>query len=220
MQIGQVVEIQQDLVKTNTDTFNCKNIVVCAGGFSRELLQNSGIPVQVYFTHAEVIKTPPVNFSLNTLIMPAILSRSQLEAKSSQNDKLWNDDNQLGWILDIGAVQFQDNSLCLGQISYVNTNPHVDIDSTKSEAALRDSIGRVLPKLKDVGGTWHNCLVSFSKDNLPVIGNVPQSENIKVFSGFSNPLVFIPPLARRFANYLTGNEDEIINHFSPQRFNQ
>ncbi|MGB3650659.1 MAG: FAD-binding oxidoreductase, partial [Rivularia sp. (in: cyanobacteria)] len=52
MQISQVLEIQQQglLVKTNTDTFNCKNIVVCAGGFSRQLLQKSGIPIQLYFT--------------------------------------------------------------------------------------------------------------------------------------------------------------------------
>ena len=62
-------------------------------------------------------------------------------------------------------------------------------------------------------------MVSFSKDNLPLIGTVPQGNNIHVFSGFSTPLVIIPPLARRFANYLAGNEDEKINNFSPQRFN-
>ncbi|MGB6301787.1 MAG: FAD-binding oxidoreductase [Rivularia sp. (in: cyanobacteria)] len=219
MQISQVLEIQQQdlLVKTNTDTFNCKNIVVCAGGFSRKLLETSGIPIQVYFTHAEIIETPPVDLRLNTLIMPANLQRSQLEAESSKNDKLWFDNNQLGWVLDVGAVQFEDNSLRLGQISFVNTNPDADSDSVKSEAALRENIGKVLPNLKNVEGNWHHCLVSFSRDNLPVVGTVSQN-NIHVFSGFSNPLVFIPPLARRFANYLTGNEDEIINNLSPQRF--
>ena len=56
--------------------------MVCAGGFSRKLLQTSGIPIQVYFTHAEIIETPPVDLKLNTLIMPANLKRSQLEAEA------------------------------------------------------------------------------------------------------------------------------------------
>ncbi|BAY86194.1 hypothetical protein NIES267_57000 [Calothrix parasitica NIES-267] len=220
MQISQVLEIQQESlsVTTNTDTFNCKNIVVCAGGLSRKLLQTSGIPIQLYFTHAEIIETPPVDLKLHTLIMPANLQRPQLEAESTTNDKLWDKNNQLGWILDVGAVQFKNQSLCLGQISYINTNPHADLDSIKSEAALRENIGKVLPDLENITGNWHHCLVTFSKDNLPLVGKVPQSNNIHVFSGFSNPLVIIPPLARRFANYLTGNENEIINSLSPKRF--
>ena len=220
MQISQVLEIQQQdlLVKTNTDTFSCKNIVVCAGGFSRQLLQKSGIPIQLYFTHAEMIETPPVDFRLNTLIMPANLQRSQLEADSTKNDKLWNENNQLGWILDVGAVQFKNNNLRLGQISYINTNPDADVDFTKSEAALRENIGKVLPRLENVSGNWHHCLVTFSQDNLPLIGAVTTDKNIHVFSGFSNPLVTIPPLARRFASYLAGNKDDIISKCSPQRF--
>ncbi len=219
MQISQVLEIEQELlVKTNTDTFSCKNVVVCAGGFSRKLLQTSGIPIQVYFTHAEIIETPPVDLKLNTLIMPVNLKRSQLEAEASENDQLWDETNKLGWILDLGAVQFKDNSLCLGQISFVNTNPDADFDAEKSEAVLRENICKILPELENIKGTCHHCLVTFSKDNLPLIGKVTQSNNIHVFSGFSNPLVFIPPLARRFANYLAGNEDEIIAELSPQRF--
>jgi len=219
MQISQVLEIQQEnsSVKTNTDTFNCQNIVVCAGGFSRKLLQTSGISIQTYFTHAEIIQTPPVDLKLHTLIMPANLQRPQLEAESSQNDKLWDENNQLGWILDVGAVQFKNKSLCLGQISYINTNPDAGLDSVKSEAILRENIGKILPDLENVAGNWHHCLVSFSKDNLPLVGTVPQSKNIHIFSGFSNPLVIIPPLARRLANYLLGNEDEILNNLSPQR---
>lgn len=219
MLIAEVLEIEQELlVKTNTDTFSCKNVVVCAGGFSRKLLQTSGIPIQVYFTHAEIIETPPVDLKLNTLIMPANLKRSQLEADTSKNDKLWDETNKLGWILDLGAVQFKDNSLCLGQISFVNTNPQADLDSEKSEAVLRENIGKILPELENIKGTCHHCLVTFSKDNLPLIGTVTQSNNIHIFSGFSNPLVFIPPLARRFANYLAGNDDDIIARFSPERF--
>lgn len=221
MQISKVLELEQKdlLVKTNTDKFNCKNIILCAGGFSRQLLKTSGISIQVYFTHAEIIETPPVDFVLHTLIMPANLQRPQLETESTKHDRLWNEnDNQLGWILDVGAVQFQDGSLRLGQISYVNPNPQADLNSVKSEVALRKNIGNLLPKLKNISAIPNHCLVSFSKDNLPLIGTASQSSNIYLFSGFSNPLVLIPPLARRFANYLAGNEDNIIPIFSPQRF--
>ncbi|MEB3219280.1 MAG: FAD-binding oxidoreductase [Nostocales cyanobacterium 94392] len=221
MQISQVLEIQQNnlSVKTNNDIFHCQNIVVCAGGFSRQLLQISGIPIQIYFTHAEIIETPPVDLQLHTLIMPAKLQRSQLEAESTKDDELWHESNhQLGWILDVGAVQFQDGSLRLGQISYINPNPNTDIDSAKSEALLRENIGNVLPRLENISGKWNHCLVTFSKDNLPLIGTVSQNSHIHIFSGFSNPLVIIPPLARRFANYLAGNEDNMISRFSPTRF--
>lgn len=220
MQISKVLEINSEdsSIKTNTDTFNYKNIVVCAGGFSRRLLQNSGISIPLYFTHAEIIETPPVDLKLHTLIMPANLQRPQLEVESSTNDKLWDGNNQLGWILDAGAVQFKDKSLFLGQISYVNTNPDADLEPVKSEAVLRENISKIIPDLENVTGKWHHCLVTFSKDNLPLLGKVPQSNNIHVFSGFSNPLVIIPPLARRFANNLAGNQDEIINSLSPDRF--
>ena len=154
MQISQVLEIQQQglLVKTNTDTFNCKNVVVCAGGFNRKLLETSGIPIKVYFTHAEIIETPPVDLKLNTLIMPANLKRSQLEAEAHENDQLWHNNNQLGWILDVGAVQFKDNSLRLGQISFVNTNPEADFDAEKSEAILRENIRQGITCIRKCSG--------------------------------------------------------------------
>ena len=47
-------------------------------------------------------------------------------------------------------------------------------------------------------------------NHLAVIAAVPELEGVHIFSGFSNPLVFVPPLAQRFANFATGEEDEII----------
>ena len=65
--------------------------------------------------------------------------------------------------------------------------------------------------------------MAFSKDSLPLIGSVPKQDNpeqnnIYIFSGFSNPLVIIPPLAKRFANWVSNFEDDIIPQFSPGRF--
>jgi glycine/D-amino acid oxidase-like deaminating enzyme len=206
--------------KTAIDTYEAENIAVCAGGISRQLLKTSGIETQVYFTHAEIIEIQPVDLKMNTLVMPASLQRFQLEFEATREDKLWQEPSseQEAAILDVGAVQFRDGSLRLGQISRIITNPHTKVDNQGGEAWMRSHIHLILPKLAHLPGICHHCLVAFSKDNLPMVGNIPEFPQIYLFSGFSNPLVFIPPLAQRFANWVSGAEDEIINQLSPTRF--
>jgi glycine/D-amino acid oxidase-like deaminating enzyme len=224
MEISQVQKFTSNhasqTIKTSTKTYHSANIVVCAGGLSRQLLKASGIPIKLYFTHAEMIQTPPVEVQLRTLIMPANLQRFQLEAESTKVDELWNEPGHelLAPILDTGAIQFQNGSIRLGQISRVLSDPYVEIDRKTSESWLRRSIGEILPALSNLPGTWHHCLVAFSRDRLPVIGSIPGCNGVYVFAGFSNPLAIVPPLAQRFANYLTGKEDEIISQLSPARF--
>ncbi|MEM7556059.1 MAG: FAD-dependent oxidoreductase [Cyanobacteria bacterium P01_A01_bin.84] len=210
---------QSIIVNTDRGIYESANAIVCAGGFSRQLLKASSIQTQIYFTHAQIIKTPPVGLKLHTLVMPANLQRFQLESESTSSDEAWDElGNQLGWILDPGAVQFLDGSLRLGQISSVFTNPLSKVDSSESESALRQGIEKILPTVGKLPGSVCSCLVAFSKDGLPLIGSIPGKDNIHLFSGFSNPLVIIPPLAKRFANYLIGNQDNIIPLSCPQRF--
>jgi glycine/D-amino acid oxidase-like deaminating enzyme len=212
MQISQVLQVLPNGVKTNTATFHSANVVICAGGLSRQLLKSAGIPIKLYFTHAEIIETPPVDVRLNTLVMPANLQRFQLEAQSTQVDELWNEpgNQPVPPILDPGAIQFRDGSLRLGQISRTLTDPHAEVNSQESEKWLRESIGQVLPALTNLPGTWHHCLVAFSGDRLALIGAIPEFKGVHIFSGFSNPLVLVPPLARRFAKFVSGEEDEIM----------
>ncbi|MDJ0772654.1 MAG: FAD-binding oxidoreductase [Mastigocoleus sp. MO_167.B18] len=207
-------------IKTLKNTYYAANIAVCAGGFSRNLLKASGINVPIYFTHAEIIETQPVDLHLSTLVMPTNLQRFQLESESTKNDELWDEPgNKLGNILDPGAVQFLDQSLRLGQISYVLTDPQSNMDAKNGEALLRDRIKNILPVIGKLPGSFHHCLVAFSKDSLPLIGSLPEQDNIYIFSGFSNPLVIIPPLAKRFANWVASSfEDDIIPQLSPERF--
>ncbi|OUL23234.1 FAD-binding oxidoreductase [Nostoc sp. 106C] len=218
MQISQVLQVLSNGVKTNTATFHSANVVICAGGLSRQLLKSVGIPIKLYFTHAEIIKTPPVDVRLSTLVMPANLQRFQLEAKSTQVDELWDEpgNQPVPPILDAGAVQFQDGSLRLGQISRTLTDPHAEVDSQESENWLRESIGQVLPALANLPGTWHHCLVAFSSNSLPLIGAIPEFASIHIFSGFSNPLVLVPPLAQHFAKFVSG-KDEIISQLLSDR---
>jgi glycine/D-amino acid oxidase-like deaminating enzyme len=102
----------------------------------------------------------------------------------------------------------------MGQISRVLTQPFAAINSAASESAIRTQVGNVLPALASLPGTWHHCLVAFGGNNLPVVGAIEGVEGVYIFSGFTNPLVYVPPLAQRFAQWVMGKEDQIIAQIS------
>jgi glycine/D-amino acid oxidase-like deaminating enzyme len=227
MKVAQVVEFlrkgQQFIgVRTTDEVYYSDRVVICAGGLSRQLLKTAGISIQLYFTHAEIVETPPVDLQLRTLVMPADIERFQLETKSStpELESLWDEPSHelQPPILDAGAIQFLDRSLRLGQISRVLTDPNAQVDPVASEATIRAGVTQVLPTLGNLPGHWRHCLVGFSGDRLPLIGTVPGYDGIYVFSGFSNPLAIVPPLAQRFARWVSGQDDDIIAQLSPLRF--
>jgi glycine/D-amino acid oxidase-like deaminating enzyme len=225
IQFAQVVELlrrgnQIEGVKTPKQTYHASNTVVCAGGLSRALLKAAGISVRLYFTHAEVIETSPLDLKLHTLVMPAHTQRFELEAKAStaEVDPLWDEPGHepVPPILDAGAVQFLDGRLLLGQLSRTLTGSNAQVDPQASEAAIRTQVGKVLPALEEIPGTWHHCLVAFSSNRLGVVGTLPNVEGVYVFSGVTTPLVFVPPLAKRFANWVTGQDDSVLAQLSPK----
>jgi glycine/D-amino acid oxidase-like deaminating enzyme len=197
-------------LKTLQNTYHSANTVVCAGGLSRSLLQQVGISVPNYFTHAQLIRTPPIKeIKLRTLVMPAVQQRFIIEAETGNSEIqfIWEkEENQIvASILDPGAIQFLDGSFCLGQISTILPNPWEKLAGNNGEAQIRQEIGKILPSLAKIQGTFHHCLVAFAKDNLSLIGNCPNLKGIYLFSGFTSTLVFAPPLARQFADWATGN---------------
>jgi glycine/D-amino acid oxidase-like deaminating enzyme len=193
--------------------------VICAGGITRKLFKSMDIAAKIYFSHAEIIEIPSTDIQLHSLVSPANLQRYELEAESTQIDELWDNPNHeiVSPILDAGVVQFLDGSLRIGQISRVLTNPQAEINSTASEQWLRESITNILPRLGNLPGTWHHCLVAFTQDKLPLIGAISEFSGLHIFSGFSSPFLFVPPLAVRFANFVSGQKDEIIKQMSPDR---
>ncbi len=209
-------------VYTTGKTYHAANIVICAGGISRHFLKSAGIPIRVYFTHAEMLETPPVELQLNTTVLPAVQKRFQCEASTStvELEQMWDEPGHefVPFSLDAGTVQFKNGSIRIGQISRILTDPHAKIDAVQSEVAMRVEIGKVLPALENLPATWHHCLIAYSADDLPLIGAIPNLEGIHIFSGFSSPFALVPPLAKRFANYVAGENDEIIQQLSPSRF--
>jgi glycine/D-amino acid oxidase-like deaminating enzyme len=209
-------------VTTDEQAYPAKQVIVAAGGLSRHLLRQAGIHIPLYYTQAELIETPPLDFTLRTMIMPADNQRFAMEAQASkaETDQLWD---QAGHqiappILDSGAMQFKDGHCCIGQISRTMTTPAPDVDPASSEHTIRQGIGAVVPALKQVPGTWHQVLVSFSRDRNPLVGPILSITGLQLFTGFSGPFVYVPPIAERFAKAAAGTEDNLLSTFSPERF--
>ncbi|MDJ0569514.1 MAG: FAD-binding oxidoreductase [Pleurocapsa sp. MO_192.B19] len=201
-------------VKTQDNIYYAANTVVCAGGLSRSLLQQAGINIGNYFTHAQLIMTPPMDLELGTIVMPAVQQRFILEAKAQEleAEAAWNPPYHQSpkLILDPGAVQFEDGSLCIGQISAIAPNPEAKLNPFTAEAQIREQVGNILPLLEDLPGSCHSCLVAFNNQAIALIGNLADTKGIYLFSGFTSTLVFAPVLARRFAHWISGKEDKII----------
>ncbi|KKD38172.1 MAG: FAD-binding oxidoreductase [Limnoraphis robusta] len=208
-------------VKTKNDTYLAENTVICAGGLTRSLLASAGISIRLHFTHTEVLETPPVEINLRTVVMSAGMERFQLEADAAKPEfeRLWDEPGHefVPLIIDGSAVQFLNNKMRIGQPSRVLSDPNAKVNPAESEAQIRNAIGKILPPLQDLPAHWYHCLVAFTADSLPLVGAIPNLTGIHIFSGFSNPLVFVPPLAQRYANHVTGQTDELIEQLSPLR---
>lgn len=202
-------------LKTDKYTFSTDKVVICAGAFSRKLLQNIGIKIPLYFTHAQLIKTEPTQIKLRSLVMPSTTKRFVMETEMTNEDNnyLWdNPNNQVrGNVIEAGAIQFLDGSLCIGQISQIITNPFAEIESTISETKIRQAISKVLPSLSRLTGKWYNCQVAFSKTLPFMVGDISGIKGLSIFSGFTSPFVFVPPLARYFADYLVNHNEQITD---------
>ncbi|WP_017300380.1 NAD(P)/FAD-dependent oxidoreductase [Nodosilinea nodulosa] len=209
---------------TAEQAYPAKQVLVAAGAFSRALLHRAKLSVPLYYTHAELIETPPLDLTLRALIMPAQTQRFALEAKASQpaTDAQWDEPGHevTPSILDSGAIQFLDGHLCLGQISHTLTDLEAELDWAESDRRLRAAIASQIPALAEVPGTWRRCRVSFSRDGLPLVGRIPGVEGLHLMAGFSAPFVYLPPVAQRFAQSAVGAPDPVIDAMAVGRFAQ
>ncbi|MBF2055639.1 MAG: FAD-binding oxidoreductase [Cyanobacterium sp. T60_A2020_053] len=189
---------------TDKNKYSASKIIICAGAHSRQILAEMGIKLPLYFTHAQLIKTKPSHIKLRTLVMPSTTARFLLEKDVTALGKnsLWeNPTNELqGEVLEPGAIQFLDGSFCLGQISQIITNISAPVHSTVSEQKIREGVEHYLPLLGLLEGRWYNCQVAFTTGMPFQVKEL--KEGLAIFSGFTSPFLFVPPLAKRFARDL------------------
>ena len=212
---------------TATQAYAAGNVVVAAGGYSRTMLRNARLSVPLYHTHAEIVALPEVDQPLRALIMPGVATRFAAEAAASDpaTDSLWDGPPHkiAPPVLDAGVIQFLDGSTYVGQVSRFRTDLGTDaIDAVQSEAEIRQGIVPQVPCLANVPGQWRHCLVTFSRDGLPLIGPLPGVEGLHIFSGFTSPFAVLLPIAQRFASWVNHKQqtvaDDLIEKMLVTRF--
>lgn len=226
-QVTNLVRIKNQItgVTTAEQAYAAKQIAIATGGYSRALLRQANIKVPLYHTHAELIETQPVDLRMQTLLMPAELQRFAIESQASKanTDDLWDEPGHeiTVPILDSGVVQFRDGHLRIGQISRTLTSLDAWVDATASEYQIRQAIKQTLPAFTAIPGQWHRCLVSFSRDGLPLVGPLPGLTGLLLFTGFSSPFALLPPIAQRFAkSWAAQIADPHLDTMTPQRFSE
>ncbi|MDX1978181.1 MAG: FAD-binding oxidoreductase [Pseudanabaenaceae cyanobacterium bins.68] len=222
-------QISTHKILTDQTSLAADQIAICSGGWSRELLARSRFQVKLYFTHCEVFESDPTDLELRCMVMPLTSNRLDLERQISQAayETNWQQQRLIPTFdqisIDVGAVQFSDRSLKIGQSSYIHPDPNFTPDLDSHQIALFEQVKWVLPGLTTLKGTYHHCLVGFSPDALPLIGALPQEPNIHLFTSFTTPMIYAPPLAERFAQRFAASfrqADPILDRLSPQRFDQ
>ena len=145
--------------------------------------------------------------------MPGILNRLNIEEKSGDSElkSLWDNssDQIISDVMETGAIQFLDGSFCLGQISQIISNPQAKNDQILAEKTIREGVSKILPELENLPGKLHHCLVAFCADSNFLVGKIDNFEGLHLFSGFTSTLMYAPPLARRFADWVAEDNKEM-----------
>ncbi|MEL6939884.1 MAG: FAD-binding oxidoreductase [Cyanobacteria bacterium J06598_1] len=206
-------------VTTKAQAYAAKNVIVAAGAYSLKILQSAGVQVPLFFTHAEIVETAPLDFNIQAFVMPATNARIVIENKAT-DPKEWQQPNHqvMPPVLEAGIIQFQNKTARIGQISRFHTAYTPPEEPALSETKMRKAMEQKMPKLTDVPGTWRHCLVTFTQDGLPLVGAVPNIEGLHLFNGFTGPFALVPPVAQLYAQHLNDGPNKIIEQMLVTRF--
>ncbi|MFQ3679861.1 MAG: FAD-dependent oxidoreductase, partial [Pseudanabaenaceae cyanobacterium] len=173
-------------LQTTAGEIRAGAIALCAGGDSVHLLAGSGWSVSLGFTHSTALDVK-TDRRLQVFVMSPSLARLGLERAGVP-----------GEVLDLGAVPTA-QGVRLGQVSRLG-DAGMEKDPTQ---AIRAAIRSVLPAIADLPGTVLRCTVAFTPTGMPLVQ--PLHPELYVFTGFTSPTLFVPPLARRFAQAVQGD---------------
>lgn len=222
---GQVccdrIEAIHPQVQGSLGTYTADRLVMATGASSYQWARSLGYRWPLYFSHAEILETPPLDLRLQAIVMPALQQRFQMEQQAGHY--AWDSANppsEFVSILDAGAVQLSDRRYRLGQISRLAASPVDQFCPTASEQWIRSALAPVLPAVSVLPGDRYHCCVSFSTDGLPIAGNTPEHPQIYWLTGISGPFAWVPGLARALAQAWVQAQggNGIGSEFSPQRW--
>ncbi len=173
-------------LQTTVGEITAGAIALCAGGESVALLARSGWSVPLRFTHSTALDVP-TDRRLQAFVMSPHLARLRLEREGVPTE-----------VVDMGAVPMG-WGVRLGQVSRLGETGA----PTAQTRAIREAVRAVLPAIADLPGTVLRCTVAFTPTGWPLVQ--PLTPHLYMFTGFTSPTLFVPPLARRFAQAVRGD---------------
>lgn len=194
-------------VKTRTESFFGKIIILATGAWTGFLAQKLGITIPISFTKAEAMVSEPLPKILNHHIGTNGFYESVHGKNKSVTLGLGQHTN--GCLLISNAIQ-----------------PANDIERASSAwgmPALNQKMREFFPELKNIRimRTW-SAPSPFSKDYQPIIGWLPQFDNVFIASAFHLAIPTIPILSKQIVDHVLSQNQEmasdILEPYSPKRF--
>ncbi|MFN8526434.1 MAG: FAD-dependent oxidoreductase [Chloroflexota bacterium] len=208
-------------VSTSEGLVQAGAVVVAAGAWTRRLLHSAGADAPVLHTHAEILITSPVPPLLRHYVGVADPARAALETAMAAPDLAarWQTDGLeelLPPAVQLGAIQFQDGHIRLGQVSRAIPG-FTGRPEAAGEERIRAIARRYFPPIADLPATLHGAPVAISTDRLPIAGRFQEPANLFVATGYDSPYSYIPALAQRLTAQIAGDPATDLATFRPDR---
>ncbi len=173
-------------VVTDSGTFTPGRVVVAAGAWTPHLLRQLGVDLPIHPMRLQIVQTEPMPPMLGPVLYgPAAVKQYQIfrELPSFSADAFANEaEKRHGMVLLEAACQTADGSYLLGcAMDYPGFDWQPDLAGV---ALVNEGMAAALPALRAArfARAWAGIL-PFTTDNLPIIGPLPELDDVIVAAG-------------------------------------
>jgi len=194
-------------VHTQNNVFYANKIILATGAWTAQIGNLLNIDIPIRYTKAEAMVSEPIVKVLNHHIGTTGFYKSVHGDEKS---------------VTLGVGQHPNGSLIISNA----ITPTNEIDRTSSAwgpPSISHEFKKVFPKLDslNVMRTW-SAPSPFAKDFLPVVGWLPQFENVYLAAAFHLALPTIPLFSEKISNHILDIENNVaaifLEPYSPSRF--
>lgn len=193
-------------VEANGHSYTADRVVVMCGAWTSPVLQLAGVELPVFFTHAQAFITDPVPLHLNNTI-----------ALANFYDLIHGRDQAIA----VGFNQDAHGALIVTEAVQKTPRLHTET-SAWGIAEIATDLLRLYPDLANaqVIRSW-GVPTPFTPDEEPIIGWIPNRENLFVAAGFMQTITSVPIISAWMAQMILGQALPVdLSAYAPSRFNK